>query len=70
MFISWIVTAMSHTVPLCQRVQAMRMANIMVWMTGADMLIAFRAYIEEATGVGPDYNEIVYDRAIVFHKPQ
>ena len=37
---------------------------------GADMLIAFRAYIEEATGVGPDYNEIVYDRAIVFHKPQ
>ena len=35
---------------------------------GADMLIAFRAYIEEATGVGPEYNEIVYDRAIVFHK--
>ena len=35
---------------------------------GANMLIAFRAYIEEATGVGPDYNEIVYDRAIVFHK--
>lgn len=35
---------------------------------GANMLIAFRAYIEEATGVGPDTNEIVYDRAIVFHK--
>lgn len=35
---------------------------------GQQLLVAFRAYIEEATGVGPDYSEIIYDRAIVFHK--
>lgn len=33
-----------------------------------DLILAFRAYIEEATGVGPDYSELIYDRAIVFHK--
>lgn len=34
---------------------------------GATLLIAFRAYMDE-TGVGASYYEIVYDRAIVFHK--
>ena len=31
------------------------------------VLLAFRAYVDE-TGVGASYYEIVYDRAIVFHK--
>lgn len=35
---------------------------------GALLLLAYRAYVEPATGVGPSYYEIVYDRAIVFHK--
>lgn len=35
---------------------------------GATLLLAYRAYVEKTTGVGPTYNEIVYDRAIVFHK--
>lgn len=33
-----------------------------------NLLIAFIAYIEPETGIGPEYNEIIYDRAIVFHK--
>ncbi len=32
------------------------------------VLVAFRAYIEPATGVGASYYEIVWDRALVFHK--
>ena len=32
------------------------------------VLAAFRAYIEPETGVGASYYEIVYDRAIVFHR--
>lgn len=32
------------------------------------VLAAFRAYIEPATGVGASYYEIVWDRALVFHK--
>ena len=39
---------------------------------GADndttLLLAYRAYVEPSTGVGPSYYEIVYDRAMVFHK--
>lgn len=35
---------------------------------GSQLLLAYRAYVEPATGVGPSYYEIVYDRAIVFHK--
>lgn len=35
---------------------------------GTQMFIAYRAYVEPETGVGPSYYEIVYDRAIVFHK--
>ena len=35
---------------------------------GTQLFIAYRAYMEPATGVGPSYYEIVYDRAIVFHK--
>ncbi len=35
---------------------------------GATLLLAYRAYIEKETGAGPAYNEIVFDRAIVFHK--
>ena len=35
---------------------------------GTQLLIAYRAYVEPETGVGPSYYEIVYDRAIVFHK--
>lgn len=31
-------------------------------------IIAFRAYVEEATGIGPSYFEILYDRAIIFYK--
>ena len=31
------------------------------------LLLAFRAYLDE-TNVGPSYYEIIYDRAIVFHK--
>lgn len=34
---------------------------------GSTLVLAFRAYVDE-TGVGPSYYEIVYDRAIVFHK--
>lgn len=34
---------------------------------GDTLLMAFRAYMDE-TGVGASYYEIVYDRAIVFHK--
>ena len=34
---------------------------------GDTLLLAFRAYVDE-TGVGASYYEIVYDRAIVFHK--
>lgn len=33
----------------------------------APLLVAFRAYLEE-TGTGASYYEIIYDRAIVFHK--
>lgn len=35
---------------------------------GSTLLLAYRAYVEPATGVGPSYYEILYDRAIVFHK--
>ena len=35
---------------------------------GTQLLIAYRAYVEPETGVGPSYYEIVYDRAIVFDK--
>ena len=39
---------------------------------GADngnlLLLAYRAYVEPSTGVGASYYEIVYDRAMVFHK--
>ncbi len=35
---------------------------------GSPLLLAYRAYVEPDTGVGPSYYEIVYDRAIVFHK--
>ncbi len=35
---------------------------------GGSFLLAYRAYLEPSTGVGPSYYEIVYDRAIVFHK--
>ena len=31
------------------------------------LLLAFRAYLDE-TNIGPSYYEIIYDRAIVFHK--
>lgn len=34
---------------------------------GSPLLIAFRAYLDE-TGAGGSYYEIIYDRAIVFHK--
>ena len=34
---------------------------------GDTLLLAFRAYMDE-TNVGASYYEIVYDRAIVFHK--
>ena len=34
---------------------------------GDTLLLAYRAYVDE-TGVGASYYEIVYDRAIVFHK--
>lgn len=34
---------------------------------GGTMLLAFRAYLDR-NGVGPSYYELVYDRAIVFHK--
>ena len=34
---------------------------------GNPLLLAFRAYLDE-TGVGPSYYELIYDRAIVFHK--
>ena len=34
---------------------------------GNPLFLAFRAYLDE-TGVGASYYEIVYDRAIVFHK--
>lgn len=34
---------------------------------GNPLLLAFRAYLDE-TGVGASYYEIIYDRAIVFHK--
>lgn len=34
---------------------------------GSTMLLAFRAYLDQ-NGVGPSYYELVYDRAIVFHK--
>ena len=36
---------------------------------GNTLLLAFRAYVDE-TDVGPSYYEIVYDRAIIFHKKQ
>ena len=35
---------------------------------GDTLLLAHRAYLEPETGVGPSYYEIIYDRAIVFHK--
>ena len=35
---------------------------------GSPVLAAFRAYVEKATGVGASYYEIVWDRAIVFHR--
>ena len=34
---------------------------------GSPMLMAFRAYLDE-TGTGASYNELIYDRTIVFHK--
>lgn len=34
---------------------------------GNPMLLAFRAYLDQ-NGVGPSYYEIIYERAIVFHK--
>ena len=34
---------------------------------GDTLLLAFRAYMDE-NNVGASYYEIVYDRAIVFHK--
>lgn len=34
---------------------------------GSTLLMAFRAYLDE-TGTGASYYEIIYDRAIVFHK--
>ena len=33
----------------------------------SNLLLAFRAYLDE-TNIGPSYYEIIYDRAIVFHK--
>lgn len=39
-----------------------------VMVYGAQLFLAYRAYVEPETGVGPSYYEIVYDRAIVFHK--
>lgn len=35
---------------------------------GDTLLLAYRAYLEPETGVGASYYEIIYDRAIVFHK--
>lgn len=35
---------------------------------GTQLFLAYRAYVEPETGVGPSYYEIVYDRAIIFHK--
>ncbi len=37
---------------------------------GQAALIAFRAYLETETGIGPSYYEILYDRAIIFHKKE
>lgn len=34
---------------------------------GESLFMAFRAYLDQS-GVGPSYYEIIYDRAIVFHK--
>lgn len=34
---------------------------------GSKMLLAFRAYLDQ-NGVGPSYYELIYDRALVFHK--
>lgn len=34
---------------------------------GSTLLLAFRSYLDK-TGTGASYYEIVYDRAIVFHK--
>ena len=34
---------------------------------GNTLLLAFRAYLDE-TNVGASYYEVIYDRAIVFHK--
>ena len=39
----------------------------MAWTTGNTLLLAFRAYLDE-TNVGASYYEVIYDRAIVFHK--
>ena len=33
----------------------------------AQLLVAFREYLDE-TGTGASYYEVIYDRAIVFHK--
>lgn len=35
---------------------------------GATLFLTYRAYVEKETGIAPAYNEIVHDRAIVFHK--
>jgi hypothetical protein len=35
-------------------------------LDAADLNITWRAYMEPATGVGPDDNELLYDRAIYF----
>jgi hypothetical protein len=32
----------------------------------SDLFVAFRAYMEPATAVAPDINELVWDRAIYF----
>jgi len=34
----------------------------------ADINITWRVYLEPATNVGPDDNELLYDRAIYFGK--
>ena len=35
-------------------------------LNAADMNITWRSYLEPATNVGPDENELLYDRAIYF----
>ncbi len=35
-------------------------------MNNADLFFLWRSYMEPATNIGPDDNELVYDRAIYF----